>query len=233
MEKNQISPIYNNECFNFEKIDSIPKLYFPFIYSKLIEDLDDNKIEFNKNILKYDNEKITKLIYPLTFLNKIHIEILIKFWIKIYTLKTDFYSNMNCKLMKIKGNEYYIFIKLMYISLNKKILKNRCDIPFFRGDILNNKELDMIINKSKSDSIKDKLIYIRKFLSFNSSQKIAENFIKIKYYEKKNLINYVLFKIEPFNGNIEDAKCYNIILKIILNSNGKKNIYSFFIVLLF
>ena len=35
-EKNQITPIYNNECINFEKIDSIPKLYFPFIYSKLI-----------------------------------------------------------------------------------------------------------------------------------------------------------------------------------------------------
>ena len=26
VEKNIISPVYNNECFNFEKIDSIPKL---------------------------------------------------------------------------------------------------------------------------------------------------------------------------------------------------------------
>jgi hypothetical protein len=53
------------------------KLYFPFIYSKLIEKISDEEIyEFNKNILKYDNEQITKLIYPLTFLKQIPIEIL-------------------------------------------------------------------------------------------------------------------------------------------------------------
>jgi hypothetical protein len=213
-EKNQITPIYNNECINFEKIDSIPKLYFPFIYSKLIEDLEDNKIlEFNKNILKYGNEKITNLIYPLIFLKKIPIEILVKYWLRIYTLETEFYSNMNCKLMKLQGKEYYTYIRLIYLSLNKKIVNNRCDICLFRGDILNNNELNTIVNKSISDSIKDKLIYSRKFLSFSSSQKIAENFIKNKYYEKKDSINYVLFKIEPFNGNIEDAKCYNINMK--------------------
>ena len=32
--------------------------------------------EFNKNILKYDNDLITKLIYPLAFLKQIPIEIL-------------------------------------------------------------------------------------------------------------------------------------------------------------
>ena len=37
IEANTISPVYTNECFNFEKIDSIPKLYFPFIYSKFIQ----------------------------------------------------------------------------------------------------------------------------------------------------------------------------------------------------
>ena len=211
IEKNIISPEFNNQCFNFEKIDSIPKLYFPFIYSQFIEEVNDNEIfEFNKNILKYDNNEITNLIYPLTFLNKIPIEILVKFWLRIYTLETDFYSNMNCKLMKLKGNEFYTYIKLMYLALNKKILKNRCDICLYRGDILNNNELNMIINKISSNSIKDKLIYSRKFLSFSASQNIAEDFLRNKYHEQINSINYILFKIEQFNGNIEDAKCYNI-----------------------
>jgi hypothetical protein len=160
IEKNIISNTYNNECFNFEKIDSIPKLYFPFIYSKLIEKISDEEIyEFNKNILKYDNEQITKLIYPLTFLKQIPIEILSKFWLRIYTLETNFYSNMNCKLMKLKGKEFNTFIKLLYYSLNNKFLKSRCDICFYRGDILSNDELKIIIDKSKSESIKDKLIY--------------------------------------------------------------------------
>jgi len=211
IEKNIISPVYNNECFSFEKIDSIPKLYFPFIYSKLIEKIEDEEInEFNENILKYDNKKITELIYPLIFLKQIPVEILVKFWLRIYTLETDFYSNMNCKLMKLKGKEFETFIKLMYFSLNNKLVTNRCDIYLFRGDILNNGELENIINKGKSDSIKDKLIYCRKFLSFSSSKEIAEQFIKSKYIQKGNSINYVLFQIEPFKGNIEDAKCYNI-----------------------
>ena len=214
IEKNTITLVYNNECFNFEKIDSIPKLYFPFIYSKLIEKIDEEEIyDFNKNILKYDNKKISELIYPLTFLKQIPVEILVKFWLRIYTLETDFYSNMNCKLMKLKGKEFYTYIKLMYFSLNNKILKNRCDIFLYRGDILSNDELESIIDKSRSDSIKDKLIYGRKFLSFSSSKDVAEVFITNKYKKKKDLINYVLFQIEPFKGSIDDAKCYNIDMK--------------------
>ena len=112
IEKNVIASVYNNECFNFEKIDSIPKLYFPFIYSKFIKKIDDNDIhEFHKNILKYDNEDIKKLIYPLVYLSEIPIEILVKFWLRIYTLETGFYSNMNCKLMKLKGKEFNTYIK--------------------------------------------------------------------------------------------------------------------------
>ena len=196
IEKNIFKPKFTNDCFNFEKIDSIPKLYFPFIYSKLIEKIDDKEIyEFNKNILKYDDEKISKLIYPLTFLNKIPVEILVKFWLRIYTLETDFYGSMNCKMMKLKGKEFNIFIKLIYFSLNNKLLKNRCDIIFYRGDILNNDELISIINKTNSDSIKDKLIYSRRFLSFSSSKEVSENFIKNKYYKFKNSINYVQFQI--------------------------------------
>ena len=130
--------------------------------------------------MKYDNKKITELIYPLIFLKQIPVEILVKFWLRIYTLETDFYSNMNCKLMKLKGKEFETYIKLIYFALNNKLVKNRWDIYLFRGDILNNKELENIINKSKSDSIKDKLIYCRKFLSFSSSKEIAEEFIKSK-----------------------------------------------------
>ena len=137
-------------------------------------------------------------------------EILVKFWLRIYTLETDFYSNMNCKLMKLKGKEFYTFIKLIYFALNEKYVKNRCDITLYRGDILNNQELQTIIDKTNSDSIKDKLIYSRKFLSFSSSKNIAENFINRKFLLKRFTTNYVLFQINPFPGNIEDAKCYNI-----------------------
>ena len=42
---------------------------------------------------------------------------------------------MNCKLMKLKGNDFYTYIKLIYLALNKKIVQNRCDICLYRGDI--------------------------------------------------------------------------------------------------
>ena len=214
IEANTISPVYTNECFNFEKIDSIPKLYFPFIYSKFIKKInDDDILEFHKNILKYDDENIKKLIYPLVNLSEIPIEILVKFWLRIYTLETGFYSNMNCKLMKLKGKEFNSFIKLIYFALNEIFIKNRCDICLYRGDIMSNEELNTIIDKSKSDSIKDKLIYSRKFLSFSSSKEIAEIFISEKYKQKYNNINYILFKINPYKGKIDEAKCYNIEMK--------------------
>ena len=62
---------------------------------------------------------------------------------------------MNCKLMKLKGKEFNTFVKLLYYSLNNKILKNRYDICFSRGDILSSDELKIIIDKNKSNSIKD------------------------------------------------------------------------------
>ena len=78
---------------------------------------------------------------------------------------------------------------------------------------MSNEELNTIIDKSKSDSIKDKLIYSRKFLSFSSSKKIAEIFISEKYKQKYKNINYILFKINPYKGKIDEAKCYNIEMK--------------------
>ena len=108
--------------------------------------------------------------------------------------------------MKLKGKEFNTFIKLLYYSLNNKILKNRCDKCFSRGDILSNDELKIIIDKSKSNLIKDKLIYSRKFLSFSSSKIATETYIIDKYYKKGNSINYILFKIEPFKGKIENTK---------------------------
>ena len=75
---------------------------------------------------------------------------------------------------------------------------------------MNNQELQTIIDKTNSDSIKDKLIYSRKFLSFSSSKQIAENFINRKFLLKRFTTNYVLFQINPFLENIENAKCYNI-----------------------
>ena len=120
---------------------------------------------------------------------------------------------MNCKLMKLKGKEFNTFIKLLYYSLNNKFLKSRCDICFYRGDILSNDELKIIIDKSKSESIKDKLIYSRKFLSFSSSKEVAETYLIDKYFSEGNSINYILFKILPFKGKIENAKCYNIDMK--------------------
>jgi len=212
--KANIIPPKKNDCFNFETIDSIPKFYFPFIYSKLIEKINDEDInEFNNNILKYNNEEISKLIYPLTFLKEIPIQLLVKFWLRIYTLETDFYSNMNCKLMKFEGKEFYTYIKLLYFAINKEYVKSKCDITLYRGDIMNNEELNIIKNKIKSNLVIDKLIYGRRFQSFSESQDVAEKFIKDKFSRKGLSTNYILYQINPFIGDIRGAKCYNIAVK--------------------
>ena len=212
--KTIIIPPKMNDCFNFETIDSIPKFYFPFIYSKLIEKINDEDInEFNNNILKYNNEEINKLIYPLTFLKEIPIQLLVKFWLRIYKLETDFYSNMNCKLMKFEGKEFYTYIKLLYFAINQEYVKNRCNITLYRGDIMNDEELNIINNKCNSNLVIDKLFYGRRFLSFSTSQDVAKKFIIDKYSRKGSSTNYILYHINPFFGDIKDAKCFNIDVK--------------------
>ena len=117
----------NGKQFTFEYIDSIEKLYLPVFYKSLIKLKEkDNFDELTQYLYnKYsNNQDINELLEPIEGISKIPIEILCKYYARLYTIESDFYKKINKNLREAQlehllscANENYysiIFIKSFY-----------------------------------------------------------------------------------------------------------------------
>ena len=60
--------------------------------------------------------------------------ILVKYWERAYTAQTNFYKDMNNSLERKLGNDYDIFIKVLYQGLLLKSIKPLIDQKLYRGE---------------------------------------------------------------------------------------------------
>ena len=134
----------------FDLIVNLDQLIIPTYFSYLLDDVKRPEIDcFNnflqktflppseeeiKNLttqnpevlsLKLGNKKIHKLLNQIK--DKIAAkEIIIKYWLKIYCLQSEFYCQLNKSLRSANNqvNYYYPFIKLCYEGIKKGFLKS-------------------------------------------------------------------------------------------------------------
>ena len=86
-------------------IDCIEKLELPLFYKSLISltDIDNIKSYTELIYLKYSkNDNIKKLLQDIVPISDIQIEILCKYYIRIYTAESDFYHDINTDLRNNK-----------------------------------------------------------------------------------------------------------------------------------
>ena len=206
-------PTDYNYCFNFEYIEKSEDLICPYLYQKIMENtkVDHSEInEFNQFLLKNFglNENINELINKLIKVGKISDKIIAKFWARVYTFESPFYSNLNWNLMKLQNKQYNSYIQLLYSKLKDYSYRDKANL--FRGGIISNDEFNKIqkilkYKKMKPDSQKKVLIYSRTFLSFSESEFIAKN-----YLEDKQGFKTVLFEIENNFYNNENYSNINM-----------------------
>ena len=105
----------------FEYIDSKDKLALPLFYKILIESSSSDKIEdYTKKIYeKYskENKKLKKLLNQIKLMQDIPIELLSKYYIRAYTIESNFYKNINKDLGSNKKESHLFFIKVLYSIL--------------------------------------------------------------------------------------------------------------------
>ena len=194
--------IYNKEinksydgCLTFEQIYSKNQLVLPFLYNEYME----NEINFipNNEIISlekyiqnnFKNKKIQDLILPMLYVKDFPREIVSKFFIRMYTEQTSFFSELNKSLMK-KENLFDTYVKAMYEGLYIGSLHRSEDEILYRGTRMLRNEIDnMRISFEHWKKIKDKklpqfLLYSRTFLSFTKAQE------KIKYFLKQTDDNF-------------------------------------------
>ena len=173
--------------------------------------------KFNDFLLSYGNTDINYLIEPLSLLKKIPIEIISKYWTRVYTIESKFYRELNNKLMKNNIELYDIYIRTLYFGLDSNSLFSNVNDKLYRGSIINENEIEKIIN-CKNQKV---MVFCKAFLSFSNDPNVAINFLKRSSNQKGS--SYVFYELNPIDKNeVDNYNISNIIVKdysVIKNEN--------------
>ena len=115
----------NDIQLTFEYIDSKAKLMLPLFFKTLIDTISNDEMEKYTQSLyhvyyKYNN--VRNLLGQLISIPNIPIEILCKYYARLYTIESDFYKDMNKDLGINNIKKYLQYIKTLYEGVKLKSL---------------------------------------------------------------------------------------------------------------
>ena len=185
----------------FEYLDNNNKM-LPLYYKALI---DLSPIEDIQKYTKYlydtysiGNKRVKQLLEPIKEATNIPIEILSKYYVRLYTIESDLYKDIDNDLKLSKFAKHLPYIKTLYEGVRLKSLPLSNDYILYGGCKISIDEINKLINYSKN---KIPVILSKPFLSFHKDKNIAEKFIQFHINEQTKETK-VLFILEK-NDNLE------------------------------
>jgi len=153
--------------------------------------IDNNSKYKNEDFIKYLYKKysyIHDLIKSFYLIEDIPIELLSKFYARIYTCENEkdksnnFYKKLNNELRNYKHDFYLPYIKTLYkgVELESLKLAQLASNEFlYRGSKLKKKEINDIYEnkKKKIPGLPSSIIFSKVFLSFSRKEEVAMEFI--------------------------------------------------------
>ena len=113
--------------FTFQYLNKTTDFLAPALFKDIIsmEKINESeKQDFNNYILSFNNKLLNELFTCLKYFKYIPIEILCKYWIRAYTIESQFYKNLNIDLTgEHMRHEYKTYIKALYFGTDLNILK--------------------------------------------------------------------------------------------------------------
>ena len=189
---------YQKDKFIFEYIDCKEKLILPNLFKMYISSTSENEIEiFNQLLMdKYADEDILNKLLNSININEIPLELLSRYYSRIFTAESKFYKDVNKDLIENKIESYLPYIKALYKSIELETFPLASDKTLYRGGKLSKVEIEKIQSylESKNEILPAAIIFSKTFLSFTKSEEIAKNFLK-KLYINENF-SKVLFELE-------------------------------------
>jgi len=187
----------------FEYIDNLEKLTLPIFFKSLIDNAPIDNMEEVTNLLyntySKDNDELKLLLGSIKSMINIPIEILSKYYVRLYTIESDFYKDINKDLGFNKKEKYLSFIKTLYEGVKLQSLSLASDNILYRGSKISNKEVEKIkfyLNK-KINNLPGAIVFSKSFLSFSKEKKVAEKYLKNE--NKNKNLSKVLFILEKDN----------------------------------
>ena len=190
----------NDIQLTFEYIDKKEKLLLPLFYKVLIDNISKNNMDkFTSSLYdeySKDNYNIQNLLGPIKNISDIPIEILSKYYARLYTAESKFYDDINKDLGLNKSEKYLPYIKTLYEGVKLKSLPLANNNILYRGSKISNDEIIKIkeyINK-KIKGLPSSIVFSKSFLSFTKDKNIADYFLSFKNNNKN--LSKVLFILE-------------------------------------
>ena len=172
--------------FSFEIMENKNDIVDPVYLSDLI--MKPHRLEFapfDKYLIDNYGDEMNELISQVYNID-CPISLRIKYWLRAYTLETQFYKDMNSDLMKGKTKLYLPYIKLMYSGLSDNVINANISDDLYRGALINEEEIYNLINhknQRKKYDIPSRLIYCKSFMSFSLEKDVAlEVYVEKKTY---------------------------------------------------
>ena len=205
----------------FEYIDGKDKLILPLFFKALIDNIsNDNMREYTNSIYNSYSKKsdsLKELLDPIISLSNIPVEILSKYYARLYTLPCSFHKNLNKDLRLNQKDKYLPYIKTLYEGVKLKSLPLANDKELYRCSKLSIEEIkniDEYLNK-KIEGLPSSIVFSKSFLSFSKTRVEAEkffqhlsddkNYCKVLFIlEKNDSIGYNL----STHGDIEKISYY-------------------------
>ena len=190
----------NNAQLTFEYIDCLEKVELPLLYQSLIDITEVSDIENYNELLcskYYDNNNNIKYLFSeIKSVSNIPIELLCKYYARIYTVESNFYKDINLDLRNNKKDNYLLFIKILYEGVMLKSLKMATNNELYRCSKISKDEINIIKKylKKKLINLPGAIVFSKSFLSFSKEKNISLGFLNEGYYD--NNLYQVLYILE-------------------------------------
>jgi len=203
LEEVSVSEKINNTNeiqLTFEYIDCKEKLMLPLFFKVLIDKKEnDYTKKYNDKLYnQYSEEKneLKLLLGSIKSLDNIPIEILSKFYAKLYTANSTFHRNINRDLGLNKTGNYLLFIRTLYEGVKLKSLPLANNNILYRGSLISNEEIKKIkvYLSKKLENLPGSIVFSRAFLSFSKIKSVAESFLS--FQNNNTNLSKVLYIIE-------------------------------------
>ena len=190
----------------FERIEKESDLLLPKIYEKLLEKAETkNNPIFIKNMymIYKNNVKYNYLLNQMVDIPDIPIEILSKYYIRLYSLGEDLVKKMNNDLLTDYNKNniiYQPFIKTLYVGLEKEFFNIFLGSPLFSPQTLSENEIQDIwrykenfkqnnLNGLEKD-LPRPIIISKSFLTFYKDMNEAEKYLRFGKNAIITIINF-------------------------------------------
>ena len=178
-----------------------------------------------QSIYSKEKKELKELLGSIISMSNIPIEILSRYYSRLYTADSSFHRNINKDLGLNKKDKYLSFIKILYEGVKLKSLPLSNNNILYRGSKISNEEINTIKNylENKIEGLPSSIVFSKSFLSFSKDKNIAEKFLKDE--NKNKNISKVLFILEKDDNIGYNLSTHGDIEKISFYPNEKEVLF--------